>query len=232
MLCFLTGIKKAGKTTPTTKNQQRGITIEKKYRHSTDYFDRLSSKYDRQYSGYLKHIHQKMLKKLSMGQEDDVLDVSSGTGILAEAMINKFGPFRKMVVNDPSQGMLEQAKYRLRYQKGMEFTSDFSEKLSFRDDEFSQIICMNAFRYYEDHAAVLKHFRRLLRPGGRLWILSWDRTGYFKIVNKVITQLSGQEMNTRTLEEMKELLETAGFTVTEEERWSYRWWKLFFLKCV
>lgn len=173
-----------------------------------------------------------MLKMLSMNKEDDVLDVSGGTGILAEAMINRFGPFRKMVLNDPSPGMLEQAKYRLRNIRGIEFTSDFSEKLSFRDDEFSQIVCMNAFRYYEDHATVLKQFRRLLRPGGRLWILSWDRTGYFKVVNRLMTRLSGQQMNTRTMEEMKELLETAGFTVTHEERWNFRWWKLFFLKAV
>lgn len=216
----------------TIKTQQRGTVIEKKYTHSTDYFDRLSTKYDKQYDAYLKHTHQKMLKELSLSKEDDVLDVSGGTGILAEAIIKKFGPFRRLVVNDPSTGMLEQSKYRLRYQKGVEFTSDFSEKLSFRDDEFSQIICMNAFRYYEDHAAVLKHFRRLLRPGGRLWILSWDRTGYFKLVNQVMTRLSGQQMNTRTLEEMKELLETAGFTVTQEARWNYRWWKLFFIKAV
>lgn len=216
----------------TIKTQQRGTVIEKKYRHSTDYFDRLSKKYDKQYDAYLKHTHQKMLKELSLSKEDDVLDVSGGTGILAEAIIKKFGPFRRLVVNDPSSGMLEQSKYRLRYQKGVEFTSDFSEKLSFRDDEFSQIICMNAFRYYEDHAAVLKHFRRLLRPGGRLWILSWDRTGYFKLVNQMMTRLSGQQMNTRTLEEMKELLETAGFTVTQEARWNYRWWKLFFIKAV
>lgn len=216
----------------TIKTQQRGTVIEKKYAHSTDYFDRLSTKYDKQYDAYLKHTHQKMLKELSLSKEDDVLDASGGTGILAEAIIKKFGPFRRLVVNDPSTGMLEQSKYRLRYQKGVEFTSDFSEKLSFRDDEFSQIICMNAFRYYEDHAAVLKHFRRLLRPGGRLWILSWDRTGYFKLVNQVMTRLSGQQMNTRTLEEMKELLETAGFTVTQEARWNYRWWKLFFIKAV
>jgi len=172
-----------------------------------------------------------MLKKLTLKKEDQILDVSAGTGMLAEGILSKYGPFKRLVLNDPSRGMLEQAKYRLRYHKEIEFTSDFSEDLSFREDEFTKIICLNSFRYYTDHPAVLSHFRRMLKSGGQLYILSWNRTGFFRFLNWIITVVSNQEMNTRSLDEMKAILNEAGFTTVEAEAWRFRWWKFFFVKC-
>lgn len=172
-----------------------------------------------------------MMRRLSLKKKDEILDVSAGTGMLAEGILSEFGPFKRLVLNDPSRGMLEKAKYRLRYQKEVEYTSDFSEELSFREDTFTKIICLNSFRYYTDHPAVLSHFRRMLKPDGHLYILSWNRVGFFKFINWMIGLISGHALNTRSLDEMKELLKESGFTIEEEETWRFRWWNFFFVKC-
>jgi ubiquinone/menaquinone biosynthesis C-methylase UbiE len=156
--------------------------------------------------------------------------VSCGTGILAEAILNKYGPFRRLVVNDPSPKMLEQTKYKLRYEEA-EFTSHFSEQLPYPDHSFSQIICLNSFHYYTDQKTVLKHFRRLLKPGGTLWLQDWNRTGWFVIVNQFINLMSPENINTRSSKEISSLAEECGFTIQEKDQWSFRWWKFYFMRC-
>lgn len=128
--------------------------------------------------------------------------------------------------------MLEQARYRLRYNKEhVEFTGFFSEKLPFNDHSFTQIICLNSFHYYVDQQTVMAHFRRLLKPGGTLWIQDWNRAGTFILASKMIDLFSPENINTRNLEEMKQMCRQYGFIVKGEDAWGYRWWKFFFLKC-
>jgi ubiquinone/menaquinone biosynthesis C-methylase UbiE len=67
------------------------------------YYNNLSSRYDRLYSSYLTHTHQKLLDRIGIStfSNSAVLDVSAGTGTLAEELIEKFGPPARLVLNDP-----------------------------------------------------------------------------------------------------------------------------------
>ncbi|TVR17443.1 MAG: class I SAM-dependent methyltransferase [Balneolaceae bacterium] len=206
--------------------------MHKAARKTTGYYDKLSKKYNKQYHSYLRHTHKKMASKLKLHQTDEILDVSAGTGLLADMVMQKSGPFKRLVLNDPSEGMLAQAKYLLRHHaKVIEFTSHFSENLPFEDESFTQIICLNSFHYYVDQKAVMAHFSRLLKPGGTLWMLDWNRVGLFKVASFLIDLLSPEHINTRTLEETRQLCRANGFTVQDEEQWGFRVWRFFFLRC-
>lgn len=196
------------------------------------YYDKLADKYDKQYQSYLKHTHGKLLDKLEISSSDDVLDCSAGTGLLAQEIIDKYGLPNRLVLNDPAPKMQERAKYRLRYEKKVEFTSHFSEELPFAENSFTQIICLNSFHYYTHQDDVLAHFRRILKPGGTLWMLDWNRTGSFKIASKLIGWLSPENINSRTLDELKSLLANHNFEVIDEDTWGYRWWNFLFVKAV
>lgn len=195
------------------------------------YHDKLADRYDKQYQSYLRHTHKKLLGELELSQNDEVLDDSAGTGLLAREILNSFGPFNRLVLNDPSPKMQERAKYRLRYEKEVEFTSYYSEDLPFDKNSFSQIICLNSFHYYTNQNRVLENFSRILKPDGTLWMLDWNRTGSFKIANKLIGWFTPQNINTRTLPELKSLLMDNDFDVIEEDTWGYRWWNFLFVRC-
>jgi ubiquinone/menaquinone biosynthesis C-methylase UbiE len=150
---------------------------------------------------------------------------------LAEEIIKKYGPFQKLVLNDPADQMLSVAKSRLKNFPDIHFTGNFAEDLEHPDNSFSKIICLNSFHYYVDQPVVLSHFKRMLKPGGTLWIQDWNRVGGFRIANKLIDWLSPENINTRTLDEMKKLLTDSGFTVTEDDFWRFRWWNFFFINC-
>ncbi len=196
------------------------------------YYDKLADRYDKHYQSYLRHTHKKLLEKLELSSDDEILDCSAGTGLLAHEILEMFGPFNRLVLNDPAPKMQERAKYRLRYQQDAEFTSHFSEELPFEDESFTQIICLNSFHYYTDQDRVLSNFRRILKPEGTLWMLDWNRTGSFKIANKFIDWLSPENINSRTLSELKSLLSKHEFEVIDEDTWGYRWWNFLFIRSV
>lgn len=198
---------------------------------TVNYYDKLAKRYDKQYQSYLRHTHKKFLSEFELSSTDEVLDCSAGTGLLAEEIIDKYGFPKRLVLNDPSPKMQERAKYRLRYQKEVEFTCHFSEELPFQENTFTQLICLNSFHYYTNQRRVLENFNKVLKPGGTLWMLDWNRTGSFKIANKFIDWLSPENINSRTLDELKSLLSDYNFEVTGEDTWGYRWWNFLFVRC-
>jgi ubiquinone/menaquinone biosynthesis C-methylase UbiE len=156
--------------------------------------------------------------------------VSAGTGVLATRIIKIAGPFRRLVLNDPSEKMLEQARYRLRKETAIEYSTHFAEELNKTEGRFDHILCLNSFHYYVDQPLALSHMRNLLKPDGTLWLQDWNRSGFFTVASKLIGWLSPEHINTRNLHEMKKLMSDAGFSIEQTDEWSYRWWKFLFMK--
>jgi len=201
---------------------------DKSIQKTVGYYDRLSKKYDKSYYVYLKHTHDKFMDRLNFSPGDHILDISSGTGILAEKILLKF-PDVKITLNDPSDGMLQIARDRLKHFENMIFTSYPAEKLPFKEAHFDHITCLNSFHYYTDQHRVTQSMRNILKSGGTVKILDWNRHSWFHLPNAIISLLSPENINTRSLTEMKTLLTDSGFEIRSEEYWSFRFWKFFYV---
>jgi ubiquinone/menaquinone biosynthesis C-methylase UbiE len=160
----------------------------------------------------------------------DVLDVSAGTGILAESLIEKFGSPGRFVLNDPAEMMLDIAKDRLRHFPNIEFSSHYAEELNRLEGSFDHIICLNSFHYFVDQPLVLDHIRKLLKPDGMLWLQDWNRKGLFRVAIRLIDLLSPEHISTRNIHEMQSMLSERDFKIMKEEEWRFRWWNFCFLK--
>ncbi|PWN07914.1 class I SAM-dependent methyltransferase [Rhodohalobacter mucosus] len=200
--------------------------------HTVRYYNRLSSRYDRIYSAYLSHTHRHLLDR--MGSVNlhgkDVLDVSGGTGILAESLLESVGKPARFVLNDPADQMLEIARERLKRYPDIEYTSHYAENLNRLEGSFDHIICLNSFHYYVDQPVVLDHFRTLLKPGGTLWLQDWNRKGLFRIAIRLIDLLSPEHISTRNAAEMERLLHEREMYIEERRMWRFRWWNFLYLK--
>ena len=146
-------------------------------------------------------------------------------------MIRQYGPFKKLVLNDPSEKMLERAKYRLRYQEGVEFKSHYIEELPFEKNSFTKVLCLNSFHYYVNQKKALTNIKRVLKPRGELFMLDWNRVGRMRITGTLINWLSPEQINARSVDEMINMLEGYEFKIQKKKEWSFRWWNFFFLKC-
>jgi demethylmenaquinone methyltransferase / 2-methoxy-6-polyprenyl-1,4-benzoquinol methylase len=107
---------------------------------------------------------RQVLRRAGLKKGDRVLDVATGTGVVAREAI----PVARSVVGlDPSIGMLlaGREKAKIANVQGM------SERLPFRNQTFDLITIGFALRHFADLDRVFSECTRVLRPNGRLLIL-------------------------------------------------------------
>jgi demethylmenaquinone methyltransferase/2-methoxy-6-polyprenyl-1,4-benzoquinol methylase len=95
-----------------------------------------------------------------------VLDIATGTGLVAREAIAIIGAEGRLVGLDPSAGMLGQAG-ALR----VPLVRAIGERLPFRDASFDFVSMGFALRHVADLDALFAEIRRVLRPGGTACVL-------------------------------------------------------------
>jgi demethylmenaquinone methyltransferase/2-methoxy-6-polyprenyl-1,4-benzoquinol methylase len=99
-----------------------------------------------------------------------VLDAATGTGLVARALVRRYGC--EVVGLDQSQEMLGRAQARMsadpQLAKHLTLVSGEAERLPFGDGEFDHLTFTYLLRYVEDPAATMRELARVVRPGGRV----------------------------------------------------------------
>lgn len=102
----------------------------------------------------------------------DVLDVGSGDGAAASF----FAPYcRSLTLIDASPAMVAAAKERFRGSEHVRASVADAHALPFADSSFDDVLVFHTLTYAEDPARTLDECARVLRPGGRLVVLTLDR---------------------------------------------------------
>jgi demethylmenaquinone methyltransferase / 2-methoxy-6-polyprenyl-1,4-benzoquinol methylase len=101
---------------------------------------------------------------------DRVLDVATGTGMVAAALVRRAGC--TVVGLDQSQEMLDRARERLAGDPALRdritLVRAAAESLPFEDGAFDALTFTYLLRYVDDPGATLRELARVVRPGGRL----------------------------------------------------------------
>ena len=111
-----------------------------------------------------------MVATVGAGPTERVLDVATGTGMVARELVRRY---RCSVVGvDQSAEMLAGARRRLAREPGLatriELVQGEAERLGFADAEFDHLTFTYLLRYVDDPAATLAELARVVRPGGRI----------------------------------------------------------------
>jgi demethylmenaquinone methyltransferase / 2-methoxy-6-polyprenyl-1,4-benzoquinol methylase len=101
---------------------------------------------------------------------DRVLDVATGTGLVAAALVRRAGC--RVVGLDQSPEMLDRARARVAADPALRdrvtLVSAAAERLPFDDGEFDALTFTYLLRYVDDPDATLRELARVVRPGGRV----------------------------------------------------------------
>jgi ubiquinone/menaquinone biosynthesis C-methylase UbiE len=118
---------------------------------------------------------QILVELAGVGEGDRVLDVATGTGIVARTALPRTGTDGKVAAVDLNEGMLAVAR---RLSEGLEPAIEWrlgdAQNLPYPDAIFDVAICQQGLQFLPDRAKALGEIHRVLVPGGRL-VLSMMR---------------------------------------------------------
>ena len=105
-----------------------------------------------------------LVSRIEAGPESRVVDVATGTGLVARELTSRYGC--AVVGVDQSAGMLAEA--RRRADGRIELVEASADALPFADGEFDALTFTYLLRYVADPAATLRELARVVRPGGTI----------------------------------------------------------------
>ena len=110
---------------------------------------------------------KQVLTRAGLKAGDRVLDIATGTGVVARAAAKVIGDERAVVGLDPSIGMLLAGREKAVFSN----VQAKSERLPFKDQSFDCVTIGFALRHFADLDGVFRECARVLRPQGKLVIL-------------------------------------------------------------
>lgn len=112
-------------------------------------------------------------------EEDRVLDVACGTGIVARRAASQVGTSGAVVGLDINEGMLAVAeKTAADIHPSIEWRQGDATELPFSDERFDTVCCQQALQFFDDPVAAIREMRRVLAPGGRMVLSVWRPLDY------------------------------------------------------
>jgi demethylmenaquinone methyltransferase/2-methoxy-6-polyprenyl-1,4-benzoquinol methylase len=111
-----------------------------------------------------------MVDTVRAASSERVLDVATGTGLVARELVRRYGC--EVVGLDQSPQMLAGAQARLDADRGLaervSLVRGEAEQLPFADEEFEHLTFTYLLRYVEDPPATMAELVRVVKPRGRI----------------------------------------------------------------
>ena len=121
---------------------------------------------------------QIFIKIAGFSKTDRIIDLAGGTGDLTLKIIRLIDPENPIILADPNQQMLAQARKRLLNQgllSKVRMEQTAAEHMPFSDEHADKIIIGFGFRNFTNKSQALAECFRVLKPGGKLLILEFSK---------------------------------------------------------
>lgn len=135
---------------------------------------------------YFRFTQKRVLSLLNLQENQCFLDIGCGTGWAVRytaSLIKNKGRFYGI---DISSKMIEKAEKNCGGCENTYFYKADAAALPFEGDFFDFIICTNSFHHYFSPSKVLNEVYRVLKPGGKIYIMELTADGFImKMVDKI-----------------------------------------------
>lgn len=156
-----------------------------------------------------------------------VLDVACGTGTIARLAAERVGTAGRVSALDVNAAMLMVAR-SLPAVSPIKWYETSAESVPLPDESFDVVFCGLGLQFFADKMAALREMRRVLKPGGRVYISTPVPNAFFDGFDRAIARHVSEDAAAfvhavfalHDPREMEQMLTGAGFTsiIIEEPR--------------
>jgi len=160
-----------------------------------------------------------LLEFVTLHSGQKILDVATGTGLVAIPAAEKVGSEGYVIGIDMTPGMLHQARLKIAAAKlqNIELIEADAEYFNFSDNSFDVVFCCEAIVLFPDINAILKKWHRFLKPGGFVAFTCPPETAYMaSLQQRICARVLGVSLPhilepLGTPEKCRNLLNQSGF---------------------
>jgi ubiquinone/menaquinone biosynthesis C-methylase UbiE len=168
---------------------------------------------------YLRDCQSRVISLLDVKEDIHLLDVGCGTGwAIGEAatLFNNKGLFYGI---DLSPRMIEKAKENFSGKENFHFLEASAESIPLDGVFFDIIICTNSFHHYLHPDQAMNEFYRLLKKGGKVYILDATTDAwYMKIIDRIMKLLESGFVKFYSTKEYQQLFQNAGLKYSASKK--------------
>ncbi|MDY6897099.1 MAG: class I SAM-dependent methyltransferase [Cyanobacteriota bacterium] len=177
-------------------------------------------------------IANRLVEFANLQNGQKILDIATGTGIVAFNAAEKVGSEGKVIGVDISEGMLNNAKRKLAETslQNVEFMEADAEKLDFDGNSFDAVLCSLAVCYLTDIPVTLQNWHRFIKTDGFIAFNVWKENAFPTSVlfREVVKRYGINAPNPNelmgTIERCNQILQEIGFRNIEIETEQFGWY--------
>jgi cyclopropane fatty-acyl-phospholipid synthase-like methyltransferase len=178
-----------------------------------------------------KNLYRLVLKQLSIGKNDTLLEIGCGQGVGAVLAFEEFHPkFIQGIDLSKAQIQRAYAVNSLFFQKhpnAVCFSLCSAEQILFQSNAFDKIFSVQAIQHFTDLDKFAQEAFRVLKPQGKMVVAGFfgnQEDSWLRVLQLIPTVRTGID-HIRAIDHVRQILEEAGFRNITMERIGNRVWK-------
>ncbi len=175
-----------------------------------EYFDKWANNFEKRGTPF-QYFQRRVISIIDPKPNSSFLDLGCGTGWAVRYVSSLAGGKGHFIGIDISGKMIEKAKEIARGMHNISFYNASSEDLPLENNYFDNIICTFSFHHYLHPEKALSEAFRVLKSGGKLYILDFTPDDFFiKWIDRVFLKMQKEHVKQYSTMEFKRLFNNAG----------------------
>ena len=160
---------------------------------------------------YLRKAQSNVISILDIKENNTFLDIGCGTGKAVGLAAKAAGYKGSFYGIDLSEAMIEKARTNFLQQENIHFIQCNAVSIPLNDNSFDFIICTNSFHHYLHPEKVMNEIFRLLKSGGKVFILDPAADSWiYKVADKIIKYVEPQHVKMYSSKEYEAFMTAEG----------------------
>jgi ubiquinone/menaquinone biosynthesis C-methylase UbiE len=134
-----------------------------------------------------------LIAEASLRPGERVLDVACGTGVVARLAAERVGLNGGVAAVDLNPAMLSVARSVPSTGAAIRWYETSAESVPLPDEAFDVVFCQLGLQFVADKGAALAEMRRVLVPGGRVFVSTPPPNAFFDVLDEAMTRHVGSE---------------------------------------